>query len=134
MKNLKLVMLISLLFVCLFYFKKIASFISCMFYNRCISIKEECVDNVCYAIVDESGISISSDVVAYFFSSSLFPIPVINKNYVLFDTNYKFCVIRKDNGKFELISRLDPVENNIPSIVHVTKMENHLPCAKDLYE
>lgn len=132
MKKLRLAILISLLIVCIFYIKSIVSFVSCLFFDKCYGMRERCVRDGCYVIVDESRLSINSHVTTYFFNSNLFPFPFINKNYVFFDTDTFFCVIRNGGDSFYLVTRIAPEMNNISSKVHIINVDRYnLPCEPD---
>lgn len=116
------------------YSRSIVVFISALVFNKVYDIRDVCIKNVCYAIVYESRLSLSSDVVSYFYDNTIFPIPAINKNYILFDTDYKFCVVPKEDGRFELVSRSEPIENNIKSKVDVIVSGGRLPCSVGPYK
>lgn len=116
------------------YSQSIVVFISAMIFNKAYDIRDVCIKNVCYAIVYESRLSLSSDVVSYFYDNNIFPIPAINNNYILFDTDYRFCVVLKEDGRFELISRREPIEKNIKSKVYVIVSGGRLPCSVGPYK
>lgn len=116
------------------YSRAIVVFISAIFFNRVYDIRDVCIKDVCYAIVYESHLSLSSNVISYFFNNTTLPVPAINKNYVLFDTDYRFCVVPKEHDRFELISRSEPIENNIKEKVDVIVLDGSLPCSVGPYK
>lgn len=133
MKKLRVVILISLLVLVIFYIKSIISIVSCFFFDKCYDMRERCVRDGCYVIVNESRLSINSHVTTYFFNSNFFPFPFSNKNYVFFDDDTSFCVIRNSGDSFYLVTRIAPVINNISSKVHVINVDRYnLPCEPDM--
>lgn len=119
--------------VSIIYWRAIIVFISCLFFDRCYQIRDQCAGGVCYSIVNESMLLPNSYVRTYFFGSDLFPIPAINKNYVFFDDDVSLCVIHDKSGSFELIASNVATLNNIQSFVAVKHMDSvGLPCTPDV--
>lgn len=117
----------------LIYWRAIIVFISCILFSKCYQMRDQCVDGVCYSIVNESKLLPNSYVRTYFFGSDLFPIPAINKNYVFFDDDVSLCVSHDKSGSFKLIASNAPTVNNIRYFVTVKNMDSvDLPCTPDV--
>lgn len=132
-KIILLIMSVSLFSLAAFYSRAIIIFVSCFGFDKCYDVSENCLGDVCYAIVTESGLLVDSDVTTYFFSSDVLPIPLINTNYVYFEYDTSFCVVLGEGRIFTLSTSVDPKINNIESMVHVKNMNSvRLPCKEDM--
>ncbi|MBB1250400.1 hypothetical protein [Rhizobium sp. G21] len=115
----------------LFVFEKVVAVSS----GKLFSHKEYCVNGECGFVVSESGFSLDSEVIKYFYTDrSYFNWPVLNKNYVMFDDSGSFCIRSYVDGVFTLAAMGEPAINNIPDAVKVVQVRDlNAECGLNTY-